>query len=60
MVGGKYYIESQEDGSMLSFNADTPFMREPVMTKVRTSARTRSFMQVGKGMTIETSKLHAR
>ena len=30
---GKYYIESQEDGSMLSFNADTPFMREPVMTK---------------------------
>ena len=60
VVGGKYYIESQEDGSMLSFNADTPFMREPVMTKVGTSARTRSFMQVGKGMTIETSKLHAR
>lgn len=60
VVGGKYYIESQEDGSMLSFNADTPFMREPVMTKVGTSARTRSVMQVGKGMTIETSKLHAR
>ena len=60
VVGGKYYIESQIDGSMLSFNADTPFMREPVMTKVGASARTRSFMQIGKGMTIETSKLRAQ
>ncbi|WP_303011867.1 BACON domain-containing protein [uncultured Bacteroides sp.] len=46
VIGARYYIKSQVDGSMLGFNVDSPFMRKPVMTKVETGMTRGSVMRL--------------
>ena len=48
IVGARYFLKSKADGSVAGFNVDSPFMREPVMTKqVAASAAVRSVMNNG-------------
>lgn len=59
VVGAKYYIEAP-NGDALGFNVDSPFMRQPVMTKASTLASARSAMKRGDIMQIATSKWHVQ
>lgn len=59
VVGAKYYIEDP-NGDVLGFNVDSPFMRQPVMTKATTLASRSSVMKRGETIQIETNQWHAQ
>lgn len=59
VVGAKYYIEAP-NGDALGFNVDSPFMREPVMTKTSTYSSARSVVKRGDIMQVATNKWNAQ
>lgn len=60
IYGGQYYIRSRVDGGLRSFNVDSPFMMEPVMTKATATATSvlgRNIMNTGKDVTVVAKRL---
>jgi hypothetical protein len=53
VVGANYFL-IDADGGAISFKADSPFMRQPVMTKVPANARAAKVMTRGSGSTLKT------